>query len=153
MKKIILALTALGLLALALPARAQLTPTQFGTNYGLPTLVATNSGTTLLSVCSNYYNGNGLSLFFYGAQERANTAASSNAVLGFIVKDARGIWQTNSQIRWTVNLNGTTAVRDWTNLPAAVLDNVDGFALYSITTTTTNGNLFPSNLWYQIRSR
>jgi len=72
----------------------------------------------------------------------AQLTGGSNTVGGLLFNFGLVYNRTNTctitNFTWTVNVNGTTAVRNWTNIPNSIVGNADGVFLHSVLDTGTN---------------
>ncbi len=113
----------IGLMGVLTPpeAQAQVTPVTYSTILG-PTNVLGAATTNINSGEFDVWQDRGLSVFLYGA---CTNASGSNVVVNWSVSYDGTNWSTDAPgLTWTIPNNGTTAIRAWTNYPAAALTNV-----------------------------
>ena len=144
----LIALAIVSLFALALPARAQLTPTTVTdsiSNIITCTLTSTNV-VNAKEITLRQGKGVAIAPYFVGTQ-----STNTGVIAFFFAVSVDGSNYSTTTIRAASTANATTAVRDYILIPPSTLDNARKIKLLTITNALANmASLTVSNLHISI---
>lgn len=107
----------------------------------------TGVSSNIISQAVQIFRDRGLAIM--PLQAAATASNVSSVTYTFDVSSDRTNWSTTGPIQFTLPLNGTTAVRGYTNINKTLLDNVYWIRLTSIADANTN-QVWVSNVLYSV---